>query len=156
MLVKARRFLTQQEKNPLPMRTMRINHMERETEKAILVSLIGTPLPQSNCVLCGREITHPVSLHFGIGSTCIKKYPHLLAQIDETDIEASYENLKKEMEKITWKGWLPKSQIELIPENKTRIIFEYNNKQYRIVTDNEEKIQQIEKMSDKIILKEVI
>lgn len=154
MLVKVRKFLTDPEvsEKPVPFRTMRVVKIKRETPKAICVILQGTPLPQSECVHCGRKITHPQSLHFGIGSTCITKYPELLAIVNYDEIEKSYENLKSSMEKITWEGWLPRSSIEMISEGMGReIIFVYQGKQYRVVTKDSGKIEEIYAKADEII-----
>jgi hypothetical protein len=152
MLVTVRQFLTKSPNKPVPLRTMRLVETKRETEKAILVKLEGTPNPSSNCVHCGREITHPQSLHFGIGSTCIEKYPHLLAMIDYNEIEKSYEMLKAEMSKITWEGWLPKGHIEMIPEEVTNEIkFIYDHQVHCVHTKDSAKIEQIYANADEII-----
>jgi hypothetical protein len=154
MLIKVRKFLTDAEmqENPVPFRTMRIMETKKETNKAVLVVLQGTPIPQSECVHCGRKITHPQSLHFGIGSTCIQKYPQLLEQIDYNEIEQSYENLKNSMEKITWEGWLPKSSIEKIPEDYGwEIVFKYNGQQFRTVTKDVTKYEEIYSKADEIV-----
>lgn len=150
MLIKVRKFLTEQADKPVPLRTMRAT-IHRETAKAVYVTLVGTPLPTSECVHCGREISHPVSLHFGIGSTCIKKYPDLLESVDESDIEATYERLKESMSKITWEGWLPKSSIQLIPETGWAIEFKYNDKPYRVTTYDKAKRDHIHAMANEVL-----
>lgn len=152
MLIKVRQFLTKSESNPVPFRTMSLVSQTRETTKAIYVKLQGKPLPSSECVHCGREIKHPQSLHFGIGSTCIKHYPHLLASVNYDDIETSYEALKKEMSSITWEGWLPKAHIETIYEaDPVNVVFEYNRQQYKVTTNKPEKLEEIKSKATKII-----
>jgi hypothetical protein len=155
MLVKVRQFLTKEEytDKPLPFRTMKVKEVKKETNKAILVSLVASPVPQSECIHCGREIKHPQSLHFGIGRTCLKKhYPQLLEHVDYSEIEQSYNRLKNEMEKITWEGWLPKNSIQFISEGSAmEIIFVYQSKQYRVLTNNPEKIDQIREKADSVI-----
>lgn len=167
MLLKVKEWLTKVDKNPVPLRTMKVVQVVRRTEKAIMVKLQGTPSPSGECMHCGREITNPTSLHFGIGSTCIQKYPHLLATINEHDIEKSYQRLKEEMHKITWEGWLPKSSFQFLHEEPTAddvknqvvlhdIVFMYDNQIYHVQTEKEEKIARIKQNAQEIIKFEMI
>lgn len=173
MLIKVRKWLTDEKfsSNPVPLRTMRIVEFKRQTAKAVLVKLQGTPSPKGECMHCGKEITHPVSLHFGLGSTCILRYPELFQTIDKENIEASYERLKAEMSKITWEGWIPKAHFEYIEEDEdqkpededetekimiTDIVFLYDNQLYHVQTDKEDKIESIKKNADEIIRLEMV
>lgn len=152
MLVKVKQFLTKSDvENPVPFKTMEVVAIKKETSKAMLVELKGKPIPQSECIHCGREIKHPQSLYFGIGSTCIKHFPELLAVVDYDDVEESYELLKKEMENIRWEGWLPKRFATLIKEDGWLIIFKHNNKQYRVRTTDEKKMLEIRAKAEEII-----
>lgn len=164
MLIKVSQWLTKLNEKPLPLRTMKVVKIERQTNKAILVKLQGTPSPSGECMHCGRTITHPVSLHFGIGSTCIQNYPQLLESIDENDIASSYEKLKQEMSKITWEGWLPKSHFEYINETEHTaperhvidITFLYDNQIYHVQTENIEKVEKIKQHAQEIIREELV
>jgi hypothetical protein len=154
MLVKVRKYLTDSDycQNPMPFRTMRIKEVKRETEKAVLVSLLVSPIPQSECIHCGKEIKHPQSLYFGIGTTCIKHFPHLLELVNYDDIETTYRQLQEAMQHITWEGWLPRSAIQLISEGSAmEIIFMFQGKQYKVVTQNPEKIDEIREKADQIL-----
>jgi hypothetical protein len=154
VLVKVRKYLTDSEycKNPLPFRTMKVKEIKRETEKAVLVSLLASPVPQSECIVCGKEIKHPQSLYFGIGTTCIKHFPELLDLVNYEDIETTYKQLQEAMQHITWEGWLPRSATQFISEGSAmEIIFIHNSKQYRVVTQNPEKIDQIRVKADQIL-----
>lgn len=166
MLITVRQWLTKAEygANPVPLRTMKVVEVKRQTAKAVLVKLQGTPSPSGNCVHCGREITHPTSLHFGIGSTCIQKYPELLAAVNENDIKQSYENLKLAMAKITWEGWLPKAHFEYVNEadvpSEQRTVFDivflFDNQIYHVQTENIEKIEKIKQNAQEIIREELV
>jgi hypothetical protein len=154
VLVKVRKYLTNSEytKNPLPFRTMRIKEIKRETEKAVLVSLLASPVPQSECIHCGKEIKHPQSLYFGIGTTCIKYFPELLDLVNYEDIETTYKQLQEAMQHITWEGWLPRSATQFISEGSAmEIIFMFQGKQYKVVTQNPEKIDEIREKADQIL-----
>jgi hypothetical protein len=156
MLIKVRQFLTKSEVNPVPLRTMRIAEQGKETPKAVYVKLVGTPLPQANCVHCGREITHPQSLYLGIGSTCVKKYPQLLESIDYDDVEQSYKNLKTTMANITWEGWLPKAHIEMTPELFYNVTFTHNSTEYRTKTQDLDKIEKIKANDPNAKIEEIL
>jgi hypothetical protein len=156
-LIKVRQFLTKVEKNPVPFRTMQVASIERETEKAVLVTLKGTAEPSNYCTHCGREIKHPQSLRFGIGSTCLPKhYPHLFQlignEITEESINAHYSQLKDELEKITWHGWLPKAHIEMEHDTALPVYiveFTYNGTVYRTKTMSEDKLNEIKSKAQK-------
>lgn len=156
-LIKVRQFLTKAEKNPVPFRTMQVESIERETEKAVLVTLKGSAEPSNYCSHCGREIKHPQSLKFGIGSTCLPKYyPDLFQllgnEITEESIQAHYHELKESLERITWKGWLPKAHFTLEHDTALPVYtieFTYQGKQYRTKTVSDEKLNEIKSKSEK-------
>jgi hypothetical protein len=110
--IKVRQWLTKTENNPLPMRVME-GEVKRETAKAILVKLNGFLAPSSVCNHCGRTLTHPVSLLYGIGPVCGGHF-HINPLSSEEELKASYEDMKRKMENVTWEGWLPKSSVESI------------------------------------------
>lgn len=114
-LIKVRQWLTKKDNNPIPMRTME-GVVLQETQKAYKVRLNGHLRPSSNCNHCGRRITHPVSLLYGLGSTCGQHF-HINPLGSEEELKRNYEQMKKKMEKITWEGWIPKSQIESMVKN---------------------------------------
>ena len=81
----------------------------RKTEKAIYVYGRGTIHGKELgiCMQCGRELTHPVSVHLGIGPICGGHY-----HINTT--EFTMENLKRMQTKLhakTFLSWIPRSQI---------------------------------------------
>jgi hypothetical protein len=110
--VKVRQWLTRTDSNPLPCREM-AGIVERETAKAILLNLHGFLAPTSSCIRCGRTLTHPVSLLYGIGPECGSHF-HINPLASVGELEAVYEQMKRNMEAVTWKGWIPKSSIEYI------------------------------------------
>ena len=56
---------------------------------------------------CGKEITNPQSLEYGLGIECIKKvpFPSPVRDINDPD------EVKKLMKEVTWEGWVIKSAI---------------------------------------------
>lgn len=76
-----------------------------ETDKAYKVSGRALATPTSTCRHCGRELTHPVSVLYGIGPECGKHY-HIPQE--ETDVE----RIRSLISSIKYDGWIPKSAIQ--------------------------------------------
>ena len=88
---------------PMPMRTM-IGTVEKETRGMIYMKLHGQGLPVKTCMRCGRPLTNPVSMVYGIGPECMSKLG-LVREIDEV------EAIKLALTDIKWEGWIIKSAI---------------------------------------------
>lgn len=89
--------------NPMPLRTMQ-GTIEKETKGMVYMHLHGVGLKEIRCMRCGKELTHPVSRHYGIGPECIKKVG-IVADMDDV------EGIKEQLENVTWEGWIIKSAI---------------------------------------------
>lgn len=105
--------------NPIPGRIM-FGYIERETAKAYLVHLKAKPHPTTVCMRCGRQLTHKVSLLYGLGPECSGMwYEH---PFTEDQIDQHIEALKEKLATITWSGWVPKSGVEEIEETGLEIV----------------------------------
>jgi len=91
--------------NPMPLRTM-IGTIEKETKGMIYMKLHGHAEPVVKCIRCGRTLTNPISMKYGIGPECITKIP-FLASLDINDVEG----IKKKLVDVIWEGWIIKSAI---------------------------------------------
>lgn len=76
----------------------------QETNKAVLVRCKVPARETSTCLMCGRPISHPVSVFYGIGPICGN---HFHLPRNPTDAE----EMKRILAEIVWEMWLPKSQI---------------------------------------------
>lgn len=85
-----------------------------ETDKAILFKGNAFAEKRTHCMRCGRELTHPVSQVVGFGPVCSRKLG-----IDWDAHEEDIDALTKEIEKITFEGWLPKSQVIYLTDKET-------------------------------------
>lgn len=93
--------------------------IKAETEKAVLFNGKAYAKETTHCLRCGRELTHPSSKLVGFGQVCCKKIGVYWPNKSElTDKEL--ESVKAEIEEVTYKGWLPKSQIEIEGEYMTK------------------------------------
>lgn len=89
--------------NPMPMRIMQ-GTVEKETRGMVYMKLHGLAKPTITCTCCGKELTNPVSRHYGIGPICLGKMG-IIADISDV------ENIREQLVKIEWSGWIIKSAI---------------------------------------------
>ena len=89
--------------NPMPLRTM-VGTIEKETRGMVYMKLHGRGLKTVTCMCCGRELTNPISRHYGIGPICMEKVG---IQCDINNIE----EIKEKLADVTWEGWIIKSAI---------------------------------------------
>jgi len=81
----------------------------KETAKAILVKGNALATPTDRCRVCGRQLTHPVSVLYGIGPECGQ---HFHIPQNEEDVE----KIRSMIEAIEFEGWLPKSQVVILDD----------------------------------------
>lgn len=91
------------EGHPMPLRTM-TGRVIAETKGMVKMELHGVAQQTDRCMRCGRLLTHPVSLKYGIGPECGGHF-----HIDPES--QSLEEIRKSIEDITWTGWIIKSAI---------------------------------------------
>lgn len=89
--------------NPMPLRTM-TGTVEKETAGMVYMKLHGQGLETITCMRCGKELTHPISRHYGIGPECMKKVG---MYCDITSVD----EIKEKLVDIKWEGWIIKSAI---------------------------------------------
>lgn len=88
---------------PMPMRIMQ-GTVEKETRGMVYMKLHGFARQTITCACCGKELTNPVSRYYGIGPICLAKLG-IARQIDDID------NIKEDLAKIEWEGWVIRSSI---------------------------------------------
>ena len=116
MLFKANRFMVKEKSIP----TIFAGKIIRETQKAMQIAGQGILTKKINgmCCFCGRELTNPNSITLGIGPICAANHniPVLEGYTDK-DIE-------KEVKKIKFTEWFPKSCIETLKKIKVDVQIE--------------------------------
>jgi hypothetical protein len=70
----------------------------------VYMNLHGEGRETITCMCCGKELTNPVSRHYGIGPICMSKVGiHCdISNVDE---------IKEKLVDIKWSGWIVKSAI---------------------------------------------
>jgi hypothetical protein len=117
----------------VPLRTME-GVIVAESEKAYKVVLRGAPIPSSTCSRCGRKITNPVSLLIGMGWDCGEHYG--VSPVPEEQLEKFMADIRVKLSKLTFEGWIPKSQVEKIVEAEApimlQVVYKHEGRQYPV------------------------
>ena len=88
---------------PMPLRTMQ-GTVLKETAKSVYMHLHGSVKPVVHCMRCGRELTNPISRHYGLGTECLGKVGIL---VDPDEVE----KIKEQLVKIEGNWWIPRTSI---------------------------------------------
>lgn len=94
---------------PMPMRIM-VGRIIDETKGMYKMGLEGRPQATSVCMKCGRKLTNPVSLLYGIGPECGGHFH--ITTVSESELEQNMESIKEKMAQVKWTGWVIKSAVE--------------------------------------------
>jgi len=97
---------------PMPLRVM-VGRKLKETRGMVKMELRGEIVQEVNpvCMKCGRELTNPVSQYFGIGPECGGH--HYISPFEtDAELQQAIEETRKQLQNITWTGWIIKSSIE--------------------------------------------
>lgn len=96
---------------PMPLRTM-TGEIIQETRGMVRMKLHGDLWAEKicTCMRCGRQLTNPVSQYFGIGPEC-GGHNYVNPFEDEQQLKEAVAEYKKQLQAITWEGWIIKSAI---------------------------------------------
>ena len=89
--------------NPMPLRTM-TGTVVKETRGMVYMNLHGEGRETITCMCCCKELTNPVSRHYGIGPICMGKVG-IYCELDRID------EIKEKLVDVKWSGWIIKSAI---------------------------------------------
>ena len=96
---------------PMPFVTM-IGTIEKETKGMVYMKLhadIYADVIQT-CMKCGKPITNRVSQYFGVGPIC-GGHNYVNPFGSEEELKQAVSNYRKQLQKVTWEGWIIKSAI---------------------------------------------
>ena len=82
-----------------------------ETKGMYHMELHGEGKETVICMMCGRKLENDVSRHYGLGPICGQHFYELNG-------DESIEDIKSKIRKIKWTGWIPKSAIKEIIDDK--------------------------------------
>lgn len=104
--------------NPMPLRTM-VGTKVKETRGMVYMKLHGDIISEKMqfCMKCGRPITNPVSQYFGMGPEC-GGHNYVNPFSTEEELKEAVSNYRKQLNHVTWEGWVIKSAITKCEEYK--------------------------------------
>lgn len=97
---------------PMPMRIM-VGEVVKETRGMVYMKLHADILQEKTfvCMKCGRPLTNPVSQYFGVGPEC-GGHNYVNPFNSEEELHAAVAEYRKQLNDVTWEGWIIKSAIE--------------------------------------------
>lgn len=96
---------------PMPLRTM-VGEKVKETRGMVYMKLHGDIYADRicTCMKCGRALTNPVSQYFGIGPEC-GNHNYVNPFNSEEELKEAVSAYKKQLQQLTWEGWIIKSSL---------------------------------------------
>ena len=92
-----------------------------ETRGMYKMELHGEAKETMYCIRCGRKLTNDISRYYGMGPECGQHFYEL-------DDDANIEDIKNKITEIKWTGWIPKSAITQITDDKGNIVQSMSSK----------------------------
>lgn len=96
---------------PMPLRMM-TGYVDKETRGMVHMVLHGDMYAEKmcTCMKCGKRLTNKVSQYFGIGPECGgHNYVHPFET--EEELDKAVAQYRKQLQEITWTGWVIRSSI---------------------------------------------
>jgi len=95
---------------PMPLCIMQ-GEVIKETRGMYYMNLQGKAEPTSKCLVCGKNLTNPVSKLYGVGPECSDKIGLIRIESEE-EVKEKLKDIMEQIDDITWKGWVIKSAIK--------------------------------------------
>ena len=83
----------------------------KETRGMYYMNLQGKAEPTSKCLVCGKNLTNPISKLYGIGPECSDKVGLIRIESEE-EAKEKLKHIMAQIEDISWIGWVIKSSIK--------------------------------------------
>ena len=96
--------------NPMPLCIMQ-GEVIKETRGMYYMNLQGKAEPTSKCLVCGKNLTNPVSKLYGIGPECSEKVGLIRIESEE-ETKEKLKHIIEQIDDIIWTGWVIKSAIK--------------------------------------------
>ena len=96
--------------NPMPLCIMQ-GEVIKETRGMYYMNLQGKAEPTSKCLVCGKNLTNPISKFYGIGPECSEKVGLIRIESEE-EAREKLKHIMEQIDDITWTGWVIKSAVK--------------------------------------------
>lgn len=94
---------------PMPLCIMQ-GEVIKETRGMYYMNLQGKAEPTSKCLVCGKNLTNPISKLYGIGPECSEKVGLIIES--EEEAKEKLKHIMEQIDDISWSGWVIKSSIK--------------------------------------------
>ena len=94
---------------PMPFRVMQ-GRVLKETRGMLYMDCHAVPMKTNVCMRCGKPLSHPVSMLYGVGPEC-GGHAHINPFETEEELYAALDTVKQKLSEIKWRGWIIKSGI---------------------------------------------
>lgn len=103
---------------PMPLRTM-VGEKVKETRGMVYMKLHGDVYAKviDRCINCGKILTNPISKYFGMGPEC-GRHNYINPFESDEELQKAVEEYRKQLQTVTWEGWIVKSAITEMEEIK--------------------------------------
>ena len=98
------------EGKPMPLCIMQ-GEVIKETRGMYYMNLQGKAEPTSKCLVCGKNLTNPISKLYGIGPECSEKVGLIRIESEE-EAKEKLKHIMEQIDDISWSGWVIKSAIK--------------------------------------------
>lgn len=95
---------------PMPLAVMQ-GYVLEETAGMVRMSLEGSVSRTVQCMVCGRALKNKLSQQYGIGPECAEKVGIERIPKSADEVEDLYDSMQKQMQNVTWEGWIAKKAI---------------------------------------------
>ena len=95
---------------PMPLCIMQ-GEVIKETRGMHYMNLYGKAEPTTKCLVCGKNLTNPVSKLYGVGPECSEKIGLIRIESEE-EAKEKLKDIMKQIDDISWTGWVIKSAIK--------------------------------------------
>lgn len=89
--------------------------IEKETRGMYYMKLHGRAEKTSVCICCGRKLTHPVSMLYGLGPEC-GSHAYINPFDSEEELMSCIDEVYQKISDVKWEGWIIKSAIKEMEE----------------------------------------
>ena len=95
---------------PMPLCIMQ-GEVIKETRGMYYMNLQGKAEPTSKCLVCGKNLTSPISKLYGIGPECSEKVGLIRIESEE-EAKEKLKQIMEQIDDISWTGFVIKSSIK--------------------------------------------
>ena len=92
--------------------------IEKETRGMYYMKLHGKAEKTSICMCCGRRLTHPVSMLYGLGPEC-GQHAYINPFESEDELNEHLDEVYQKISDVKWEGWVIKSSIKYMEKVST-------------------------------------